>query len=134
VAADSPWPAIRAVLRLLVAAPLLAGSVLLAVQPAAIRSFARTGLPDFVRGLLCGAEIAAAVLFLFPRTVYVGGLGLLAVLAAAMALHAALHLGIGLQPLFFALVAALLVAERAARRRAAAGAAPGERKSAERAG
>jgi hypothetical protein len=118
--ADSPWPAIRAVLRLLVAAPLLAGSILLAVQPAAIRAFAQTGLPDFVRGLLVGAEIAASVLFLFPRTVYVGGLGLLAVLAAAMALHAALHLGIGLQPLFFALVAALLVAERAARRRAAA--------------
>jgi hypothetical protein len=116
VRAESPWPAIRAVLRLLVAAPLIAGSVLLAVQPAAIRAFARTGMPDFVRGLLAGAEFAAALLFVFPRTVYAGGLCLLAVLAAAMGLHAALHLGIGLQPVFFVLVAALLWAERAARR------------------
>lgn len=121
--AESPWPAIRAVLRLLVVAPLLAGSVLLAVQPAAIRAFARTGLPDFVRGLLAGAELAASILFLVPRTVYAGGLCLVAVLLSAMALHAALHLGVGLQPLFLALVAALLIAERIARRRAAAGAA-----------
>jgi hypothetical protein len=111
------------VLRILVAAPLLAGSVLLAVEPAAIRAFGRTGLPDFVRGLLAGAELAASILFLFPRTVYAGGLGLLAVLVAAISLHAALHLGIGLQPLFLVLVLALLIAERAACRRAAADAA-----------
>ena len=73
-----------------------------------------------MRGLLTGVEIASSVLFLFPRTVYVGGLGLMAVLVAAIGLHAALHLGIGLQPVFFALVAALLIVERAARRRAAA--------------
>lgn len=127
MAADSPWPAIRAVLRILVAAPLLIGAAFLTFQPAAIRAFARTGLPDSARVLLSSAEITASILFMLPRTVYVGGFGLLAVLAAAMGLHAALHLGVGLQPLFFVLVAALLLAEfragRGARRRPAAGAA-----------
>jgi hypothetical protein len=115
-----PWQALLVLARVVVAAPLLAGGILLAVQPAAIRAFARTGLSDGVRGFLVGAEIAASILFILPRTVCVGGLGLIAVLVAAMGLHAALHLGVGLQPIFLLLVAALLVAERAARARAAA--------------
>ncbi len=122
---DAPWPAIRAFVRLLVAAPLLAGSLLLAFQPAAIHAFARTGLPDAVRVLLAGLEITASILFLLPRTVYLGGLALLAVLVAAMGLHATLHLGVGLQPLYLVLVAALLWIEyrvgRVARDRAATG-------------
>jgi hypothetical protein len=115
-----PWPALLTLTRIVVALPLLAGSLALAFVPAAIRAFALTGLPDGVRGFLVGAEIAASVLFILPRTVYVGGLGLIAVLVAAMGLHAALHLGVGLQPIFLLLVAALLGAERAVRARAAA--------------
>jgi hypothetical protein len=126
---DAPWQAIRAFVRLLVAAPLLLGSVLLAFQPAVIRSFARTGLPDGVRILLAAAEITASILFMLPRTVYLGGCGLLAVLVAAMGLHATLHLGVGLQPLYLVLVAALLWVEyrvrSTARKRPAAGVAMG---------
>ena len=122
---EAPWQAIRAFLRIVVAAPLLAGSLFLAFQPAVIRAFARTGLPDAVRILLASVEIAASILFMLPRTIYIGGFGLIAVLVAAIGLHEALHLGVGSQPLVLVLVAALLWIEyrvrRATRGRAAAG-------------
>jgi hypothetical protein len=43
--------------------------------------------PGFVR-LLAGAEIAAAAAFCLPRVWRIGGIGLLAILGIALALHA----------------------------------------------
>ena len=49
--------------------------------------FARLGLPDYGRIGLSLAEIAAAALFAFRRTVGFGAIGLLLVLAWAAGLH-----------------------------------------------
>jgi hypothetical protein len=54
---------------------------------AAIRVFAGTGLPAWVRPALGGIEIAAAVLFLVPTTTVVGGFALLVVFFFAAILH-----------------------------------------------
>ncbi|HWZ86304.1 MAG TPA: hypothetical protein VN032_08885 [Thermoanaerobaculia bacterium] len=49
--------------------------------------FARLGLPDSGRVALACAEIAAAALFVFRRTMPAGAVGLLMVLAWAAGLH-----------------------------------------------
>ncbi|MFG0288795.1 MAG: DoxX family protein [Rhodopirellula sp. JB044] len=46
------------------------------------------GMPDSLRVWAAGVEIAAAVLFLFPRTAMVGAILLTAYLGGAIALHA----------------------------------------------
>ena len=51
--------------------------------------FGRNGLPGFVRLALGWSEIAAAVLFLLPPTLAVGGWSLILVFAAAAGLHLA---------------------------------------------
>ena len=75
--------ALRWVLGLVV----LAQAVVFAFSPASAHAFAKTGLPNFVRLALAWAEMAAAVLFLLPRTMIVGGWSLIVVLAGAVVLH-----------------------------------------------
>ncbi len=53
--------------------------------------FARLGLPDSGRIALASAEIAAALLFVFRRTMGFGAIGLLLVLAWAAGLHFGIH-------------------------------------------
>lgn len=54
---------------------------------AAVRDFARTGLPDFIRLSLALSETVAVLLFLIPRATQVGGRALIVVLAFAILLH-----------------------------------------------
>lgn len=58
-----------------------------AFSPSAIRHFAQTGLPQWVRPALAGSEIIAALLFLIPAASVVGSYSLLAVFAIAIAVH-----------------------------------------------
>ena len=58
-----------------------------AFSPASARAFARSGLPNFVRLALAWAEMAAAILFLIPRAMIIGGWFLIVVLAGATVLH-----------------------------------------------
>ena len=58
-----------------------------AFSPHAADAFARTGLPNFIRLGLAWAEMVAAVLFLLPRTIKVGGGLLIAVLVVAVVIH-----------------------------------------------
>ena len=53
----------------------------------ALRAFAKTGLPLWIRPLLGGAEILAAVLFLVPAASLVGGYALLIVFFLAAVIH-----------------------------------------------
>jgi len=53
----------------------------------AMRGFAETGLPAWIRPALGGIEIVAAVLFLLPITTVVGGYALLVVFFFAAVLH-----------------------------------------------
>jgi len=46
-----------------------------------------TGALTWIRLVLSGAEIVAAVLFLLPRTLLVGGYALLAIFGLAIAIH-----------------------------------------------
>jgi len=66
---------------------ILAESLNFAFSPQAAHAFAKTGLPNIVRLTLARAEIAAAILFLVPRALVVGGWFLIGVLAAAIILH-----------------------------------------------
>lgn len=59
----------------------------LALYSPAIKGFARTGYPDWVRVLLASAEIIAAALFLLRKTRRIGGGLLIAVLLGAIGLH-----------------------------------------------
>src|SRR5262245_3933334 len=65
--------------------------------------------------VLGAAELVAAVLFVVPRTLRAGGLALLAVLAAAAALHAAIG---ERPPISFVVYAAAIWAVMTERRRA----------------
>jgi DoxX-like family len=58
-----------------------------AFEESAMRGFAHTGLPPWVRSALGGAEIVAAVLFLLPITTVLGGYALLVVFFLAAVLH-----------------------------------------------
>ncbi len=53
----------------------------------ALRAFAKTGLPLWIRPLLGGSEILAAVLFLVPAASLVGGYALLVVFFFAALIH-----------------------------------------------
>src|SRR5678815_2461802 len=66
--------------------------------------------------VLGGAELLAAALFIIPRTLRAGGFALLAVLAAAAALHAAIG---DAPPLSFVVYAAAIWAVMTEYRRAA---------------
>jgi hypothetical protein len=55
----------------------------------AAEGFSRTGLPDALRLGLGWCEIVAAVLFLFPWTVVVGGWSLVGIFLFAAGLHVA---------------------------------------------
>lgn len=71
---------------------ILEQSLRFAFSPSAARTFAQTGLPDFIHQALAWAEIAAAVLFLVPRAIVprasvAGGWLLLIVLASAIIIH-----------------------------------------------
>jgi hypothetical protein len=70
---------------------LLVQGCILALSLKAAEEFDRTGLPTWIRLALAWSEIAAALLFLLPATLPLGGVALLAVLFAAIALH--LYLG-----------------------------------------
>jgi hypothetical protein len=66
---------------------ILLESLHFALSPSAAHAFSKTGLPNFLRLGLAWAEIAAAILFLIPRTVVVGGRFLIFVLALAIVVH-----------------------------------------------
>jgi thiosulfate reductase cytochrome b subunit len=65
----------------------LVESALFVFSPAAAHFFAKTGLPGWVRPALGVAEMLAAVLFLLPRTVTVGGYSLIVVFGLAAVVH-----------------------------------------------
>lgn len=62
-------------------------SLLLAFSEGAIAEFAESGYPDWIRLVLAWSEIAAASLFLFPKTFRIGSWLLLGVLFGAALLH-----------------------------------------------
>jgi hypothetical protein len=66
---------------------ILLEAAIFAFSPAAAHSFGKTGMPNFIRLALAWSEIAAAILFLIPRTIALGGRILIAVLAFAVVLH-----------------------------------------------
>jgi hypothetical protein len=66
---------------------ILGESARFAFSPAAAQSFAKSGMPCFIRPTLAWAEIIAAVLFLAPRATRLGARFLIAVLAAALVIH-----------------------------------------------
>ena len=53
----------------------------------AMRSFAKTGLPQWIRPALGGTEILAAILFLLPAAGIVGGYALLVIFLFAAMIH-----------------------------------------------
>ena len=73
-------------------------------------AFSRLGLSDGARFALALCEILAAILWAVPRTVRIGALGLVGVLAWAAGFHFALHQPSGHLFLLMALVAASLAA------------------------
>ena len=66
---------------------ILVQAAVFAFSPASARAFAKTGLPNIVRLALAWTEMAAAILFLIPRTIIVGGWSLIVALAGAAVLH-----------------------------------------------
>jgi len=81
--ADSAMIALRWILGLV----LLAESVRFAFSASAAATFAKTGLPQVVHLGLAWTEMLAAVIFLIPRTVIIGGWLLISVLAFAIVVH-----------------------------------------------
>ena len=59
----------------------------LAFASSQIHAYSRTGLPQWIRPVLAGSEIVAAVLFLLPFTNVLGSYLLLLVFLAAAAVH-----------------------------------------------
>jgi hypothetical protein len=53
----------------------------------AMEAFSRSGFPHWIRPGLGWSEVLAALLFLIPGSRIVGGYALLAILAAAIAIH-----------------------------------------------
>jgi hypothetical protein len=74
-------------LRWIVGLVLLAESARFAFSPSAAAAFAKTGLPQMVHLGLAWSEMIAALIFLVPRTVRVGGTMLIVVLAFAIVVH-----------------------------------------------
>lgn len=65
----------------------LAESLRLGLDEAAARHFAHAGMPPWLRPALAWSEVAAAILFLVPFTLVVGGYLLLTIFTIAAALH-----------------------------------------------
>jgi len=80
-------PAPLCILQWVLGLVILVEALRFAFSPGATQLFAKTGLPDFLHVGLAWAEIAAAILFLIPRTTVVGGRFLIAVLALAIVIH-----------------------------------------------
>jgi hypothetical protein len=59
----------------------------LAFLPSQIRAFSKTGLPPWIRPMLAGGEIVAAVLYLLPFTSVAGSYLLLVVFLLAAVVH-----------------------------------------------
>ena len=59
----------------------------LAFAPSQIHAFTKSGLPPWVRPVLAGSEIVAAILFLLPFTSVVGSYLLLLVFVLAAIVH-----------------------------------------------
>jgi len=76
-------PALRWVLGIVV----ILQSLEFVLSHLAAHFLAKMGVPPWVRPVLGGAEILAAVLFLLPSTVIAGGYALLAIFVLAMAIH-----------------------------------------------
>ncbi len=76
-------PALRWTVGLVV----LVESLKLAFGAEAIRHFARTGMPAWIRPALASTEILTAFLFLLPVTTVAGGYSLLVIFAFAGSLH-----------------------------------------------
>jgi len=74
-------------LRWTVGLVVLIESIRFAFSPSAAHFLARAGLPLWIRPALGGAELAAAILFLLPRTRSIGGYALLAIFALAVLIH-----------------------------------------------
>jgi hypothetical protein len=66
---------------------ILAESASFAFSPAAAHAFAKTGMPSFIRLALGWSEMAAAILFLVPRAIVVGGWLLITILVLAVVIH-----------------------------------------------
>ena len=66
---------------------LIVESLRLALDPVAARHFARSDMPLWLRPALAWTEIAAAVLFLVPFTMMLGGYLLLVIFVVAALLH-----------------------------------------------
>ena len=64
-----------------------AESALFAFSASTARHLAHMGLPTWIGPALGGIELVAALLFLLPAASRIGGLALLAIFAAAIALH-----------------------------------------------
>jgi hypothetical protein len=76
-------PALRWVLGLVV----VAQSLEFIFSASTARHLAHMGLPLWLRPVLGGIEVAAAVLFLIPRSAVLGGYLLLTIFAFAIAIH-----------------------------------------------
>jgi hypothetical protein len=66
---------------------LLAESAQFAFSSASVAAFAKTGLPEIVHLGLAWSEMIAAVIFLIPRTVIIGGWMLIMILGFAIVVH-----------------------------------------------
>jgi len=66
---------------------ILGESARFAFSSGAAQAFAKTGTPNIIRLALAWAEIAAAILFLVPRTLVIGGWLLIVVLVSAIVIH-----------------------------------------------
>jgi len=84
---NNDLPAALRILQWVLGLVILEESLRFALSPEAAHAFAKTGLPNFIRLGLAWAEIAAAILFLVPRAMVVGGRFLIVVLGAAIVIH-----------------------------------------------
>jgi hypothetical protein len=76
-------PGLRVVVGLIVALQ----SAIFAFSAASAQAVARIGLPQWIRPALGGTELVAAILFLIPTTILVGGYALLFIFVIAVAIH-----------------------------------------------
>jgi hypothetical protein len=102
-------PAALRILQWTLGLVILGESARFAFSPVAAQTFAKTGLPNFVRPTLAWAEIAAAILFLVPGATWLGARFLIAVFAAASVIHL-LHSWFDVGALFVYAAAAWAVA------------------------
>jgi len=86
---------------------LLLQALMLAFSARARAEFAGSGLDPVLRPLLAWTEVAAAFLFLYPRTMVLGALALLAVLLATIGIH--LYLAQGFAGLLVYMAAIVVV-------------------------